>query len=83
MTDDSGTIIQHNCYGIVGTSGGPLIHFDTQRAIGVFTSLSETIGEAVSTQDVKELLGTWLEEKVSCLSIDLLKVAVIKNYVHH
>lgn len=71
-TVDSGIIIQHNCYGIRGASGGPLVQFDTQRAIGVFTSLTETVGEAVSTECVRGLLGTWLQNKVSCLSIDLL-----------
>lgn len=72
-TEESGIVIQHSCYGIRGASGGPLIRYDTRDAIGVFTSVTATIGEAVSTQCVWELLGSWLDKNVSCLSIYLLK----------
>jgi hypothetical protein len=54
--------------------GGPRIQFDTQRVMGVFTPLTKTIGEAVSTECVRMLLENRLQNRVSCLSIDLLKL---------
>ncbi|XP_004967446.1 uncharacterized protein LOC101783650 [Setaria italica] len=60
-TEHDGIVVQHNCFGIRGASGGPLIRFDTHCAIGVFTGTTYGIGEAASTECVRRLLGRWLE----------------------
>ncbi|CAL5002143.1 unnamed protein product [Urochloa decumbens] len=55
-------VIPHSCYGIKGSSGGPIICHSTQHAIGVFNASNYEIHLSIGIGSVMAFLGHWLQQ---------------------